>query len=169
MKVFLNITTKIGYDKLMHLVRQFEQHGFEVVDTSPKFAGRWITSVPIEELGKADFVIVINEMLFFHQSFWKKVKGFLSLGVECFGCERVLYVNNSMGLIDTMEENNPRIVILHKDLVVGDILKAMDDFRELYDEKPLVASVVDDVEFIGKSGKFHAEFLTANHLNNGNW
>ena len=91
------------------------------------------------------------------------------MGVECFGCERVLYVNNDMGLIDAMEAQNPQLIVLNKDLIVGDILKAMDNWREMYDAKPLIAAIVDDPTFISKRGKFHAEFLTAKHLNNGNW
>ena len=93
MKIFLNITFQIDYAKLIHIIRQFEEQGFEVEEHSVKFAGRWISSVPASTLENVDFVITMNQMLFFHKSFWKKMKTFMQIGVECFGCERVLYVN----------------------------------------------------------------------------
>ena len=169
MKIFLNITFQIDYGKLIHIIRQFEEQGFTVEEHSVKFAGRWISSVPSATLENVDFVITMNQMLFFHKSFWKKMKTFMQIGVECFGCERVLYVNNDMGLIDAMEMQNPKLVVLNKELVVGDILRAMDNWREMYDSKPLIAAIVDDPTFISKRGKFHPEFLTAKHLNHGNW
>ena len=169
MKLFLNITFNIKHDRLMYLMQQFEGAGFEVLEESVENVGLWITEVKTETIDKCDYVVVINQDVWLHCNFFQKVQHYLEMKLDCFGCERVLYSNADMGLIDAEEKNNPRLMFVHRLLVLGDIFKASRQFKEMYDEKPMICSIVDDKTFIGKNGRFHCEFLTSEILTNGSW
>ena len=169
MKLFLNITFNIKHDRLMYLIQQFEDAGFQVLEESVGNVGLWITEVKTETIDACDYIVVINEDVWLHSDFFPKVKEYLEMNLPCFGCERVLYFNAEMGLIDSEEKNNPRLMFVHKLTILGDIFKASKQFKELYHEKPLICSMLGDKDFIGKNGKFHGEKLTTEILSNGNW
>ena len=169
MKLFLNITFNIKHDRLMYLIQQFEDAGFRVLEESVGNGGLWITEVKTETIDACDYIVVINQDVWLHSDCFPKVKEYLEMKLPCFGCERVLYFNAEMGLIDSEEKNNPRLMFVHKLTILGDIFKASKQFKELYHEKPLICSMLGDKDFIGKNGKFYGEKLTTEILSNGYW
>lgn len=169
MKVLLNIPFQIEHPKLLWLIEQFEKNGFEVLSDSSEWVNHWVTQIPAFVIDKSDFVVTINDVLFFHESFWNKVEVYISKGCTVFGCDEILYCNNDMGLLKVKEQMQKLTFVAKAELLENDVFHIMRKYKNLYSTKPQIAAMLNDTQFIKKNGKFYNEVLTSEMLNNGKW
>ena len=167
MKILLNIPFTTEYKHYLRIVEAFETNGFEVITESLEWCNHWITQIPAEVIDKAAFVVTINEVLYFHESFWNRVKIYIAKGCTVFGCDNVLYANNDMGLLEVTEQMQLLTFAAKQELLENNVFHIMRKYKNLYSVKPLIACMLNDTQFISKNGKFYNECLTAEILTNG--
>jgi hypothetical protein len=163
-KIVLHIAEAINHQNLVRIVEAFEKNNFEIIG---QFVGMYFSEIPADLINESDYVVSINENVFFHADFFNKVWIYMNKNVNVFGIDEILYTNKDMGVMVAEVPN--RVSFFEKIALRVKGFRVLDTYKNMASDVPLVATVLEDVVFLKMSGKFYKERVTAEMLNDGRW
>jgi hypothetical protein len=164
-KILISTNFDLDYQNRMRLIDAFEKGGFEVSENIA--VNLMLTEIDTKVIDKVDYVVCINENVFFHQAFMNLVQLYINQGKQSFGLSEILYTNHELGCFVAFRNS---FFCLSKAMLLNDDWHILTGYQDIESQYILLAKELNVEAFISlKDGVFKKEFVTAKMYENGCW
>ena len=156
-KILISTNFDLDYQNRMRLIDAFEKGGFEVSENIA--VNLMLTEIDTTAIDKVDYVVCINENVFFHQAFMNLVQLYINQGKQSFGLSEILYTNHELGCFVGFRNS---FFCVSKAMLLTDDWHILTGYQDIESQYILLAKELNVEAFMYlKEGVFKKEFVTA--------